>query len=65
LELVWEDVEVIYGPHKSRIGDFHHALLWIDVEKGDAEDRFDALGLGRHRHTDDWAEAARAEASPE
>jgi hypothetical protein len=59
--MVWENGEVVSGPSKSRIGAIHHALLWIDVEKGDADDRFDALGLGLHRHTSDWAEAAREE----
>lgn len=57
--MVWKNGEVISEPRKSRLGAIHHALQWLDVEKGTAEDRFDALGLGRHRHTVDWAEAAR------
>jgi hypothetical protein len=56
--MAWEDGEVLSAPHKARIGAIHGALMWLDVEKGDADDRFDALGLGRHRHTDDWAEQA-------
>ena len=62
--MVWEDGEVLSPPYKARIGAIHSALMWLDVEKGEADDRFDALGLGRHRHTDDWAEAALAEDSP-
>lgn len=62
--MVWEDGEVISGPYRSRTGTIHGALLWIGVEQGDAEDRFGALGLGRHRHTDGWADTALAEAPP-
>jgi len=61
--MVWEDGEVLSGPSKTRMGAINHALLHLGVEKGGADDRFDALGLGRHRHTDDWAEAALAENS--
>lgn len=59
--MVWENGEVISGPTKSRIGAINSALLRLGVEQGAADDRFDALGLDRHRHTDDWAEAAREE----
>jgi hypothetical protein len=61
--MVWEDGEVLSEPRKTRLGAINDALLRLGVEKGDADDRFDALGLGRHRHTDDWAAAALAEDS--
>lgn len=61
--MVWEDGEVLSEPSKTRMGAIDHALLHLGVEKGGADDRFDALGLGRHRHTDDWAEQAMAESS--
>lgn len=59
--MVWQNGEVIFGPSKSRIGAIHSALLRLGVEQGADDDCFDALGLNRHRHTDDWAEAAREE----
>lgn len=59
--MVWENGKVIFGPSKSRIGAIHSALLRLGVAQGADDDRFDALGLDRHRHTDDWAEAARGE----
>lgn len=31
------------------------ALRRVGVELGDALDEFEVLGLGRHRHTGDWA----------
>jgi hypothetical protein len=40
------------------MGAIDGALLHLSVEKGAAADRFDTLGFGRHRHTDDWADAA-------
>jgi hypothetical protein len=62
--MAWEEGEVVSEPSKRRMGAINHALLHLGVEKGAADDRFDALGLGRHRHTDDWVEAALAENSP-
>jgi len=61
--MVWENGEVLSEPSKTRMGAINHALLHLGVEKGGADDRFDALGLGRHRHSDDWAEQALAENS--
>ena len=58
--MAWEDGEVLSAPSRTRMGAINSALLRLDVETGDADDRFDALGLVRHRHTDDWAEAALA-----
>lgn len=32
------------------------ALRYLGVQKGDATDEFDVVGLGQHRATDDWLE---------
>lgn len=56
--IVWRDGEVWSGPEKSRIGSINSALRRLGAEKGDAYDEFDAVGLGRHRHNEDWIEAA-------
>jgi len=61
--MAWENGEVLSEPWKTRMGAIDDALLRLGVERAGADDRFDALGLGRHRHTDDWAEAALAEDS--
>ena len=34
------------------------ALQFLGVRKGDHHDEFDAMGLGRHRSTEDWEDAA-------
>ena len=39
-------------------GPISRALAGLGVEKGDQYDEFDALGLGRHRHTEDWKQEA-------
>jgi hypothetical protein len=33
---------------------FNRALRELGVERGDAFDEFDAVNLGKHRHTEDW-----------
>ena len=32
----------------------NHALRWLGVQRDHERDEFDAAGLGRHRHTEDW-----------
>lgn len=61
--IVWRDGKVWSGPEKARIGPVSDALRRLGVEKGDAHDEFDAAGLARHRHNDDWVDEAR-EAAP-
>lgn len=41
---------------------FNAALRCLGVETGAADDMFDAVDLGRHRHTDEWA--AEADSDP-
>lgn len=37
------------------------ALAWLGVQPRDAKDLFDAVGLGKHRETDEWIEACPVE----
>ncbi len=41
-------------PSSSPQWPFDQALRELGVDRGDAFDEFDALGLGRWRHTEDW-----------
>jgi hypothetical protein len=41
-------------PSSSRQWPFNQALRELGVDRGGAFDEFDALGLGRWRHTEDW-----------
>jgi hypothetical protein len=64
--VLWRDGEVCLGPvtteftatapdpSSSRQWPFNQALCELGVDRGDAFDEFDALGLGRWRHTEDW-----------
>jgi hypothetical protein len=59
---VWDVGKVALGPlHKGEQEKFaaggspiSQALRRLGVTKGDHVDEFDAVGLGRHRRTDDW-----------
>lgn len=54
----WRDGTLIWGPRvdERAISD---ALAAIGVVRGLSSDEFDALGLGRHRFTDDWLALAQ------
>ncbi len=60
---VWQGGEVVFGPLHQDEDDpapeagspISQALRQLGVVKGDHDfDEFDAVGLGRHRETDDW-----------
>jgi hypothetical protein len=59
---VWDSGKVVLGPlslaEKAPIPaadtPISQALRRLGVTKGDYHDEFDAVGLGRHRDTDDW-----------
>ncbi|RSN33590.1 hypothetical protein DL990_16690 [Amycolatopsis sp. WAC 01416] len=56
---VWDSGETVFGPQHQAEGEsggspISQALRWLGVVKGDHFDEFDAVGLGRHRDTDDW-----------
>lgn len=67
--VLWRGGEVCLGPvateftatapdpSSSRQWPFNQALRELGVDRGDAFDEFDALGLGRWRHTEDWLPA--------
>ena len=64
--VLWRNGEVCLGPvsgeftataphpSSSRQWPFNQALRELGVDRGDAFDEFDAVGLGRWRHTEDW-----------
>ena len=64
--VVWLNGEVWLGPATTQFGwpppdrassprwAFNQALRRIGVTRGAAFDEFEAAGLGRHRHTEDW-----------
>ena len=64
--VVWLNGEVWLGPATTQFGwpppdratsphwAFNQALRQLGVTRGAAFDEFDAVGLGRHRHTGDW-----------
>jgi hypothetical protein len=67
--LLWRCAEVCLGPvtaeftatapdpSSNQQWPFNQALRELGVDRGDAFDEFDALGLGRWRHTEDWLTA--------
>ena len=61
--MLWRDGEVWVGPATTQATAarqsaedwaVNRALRHLGVERLGAVDEFDALGLGRHRHTEDW-----------
>jgi hypothetical protein len=64
--VLWRNGEVCLGPvcgeftataphpSSSQQWPFNQALRELGVDRGDAFDEFDAVGLGRWRHTEDW-----------
>jgi hypothetical protein len=54
---VWRDGEVVLGPlTSSAAGPINEALRYLGVPLDPTRnDEFDALGLGQHRRTDQWA----------
>jgi hypothetical protein len=61
--VVWSGGRVTLGPvdtdESGRLADgaFNVTLRHLGVARGAAIDEFSALGLGRYRETDDWADA--------
>jgi hypothetical protein len=60
--VVWHTGDVVQGPARSRDA-IEDVLFWVDVERGDHYDAFEAAGLDRHRSNNGWVRQARAEAS--
>ncbi|MGW4527450.1 hypothetical protein [Amycolatopsis sp. NPDC004378] len=63
---VWEGGQVVLGPVHSTETEptpdggspISQALRRLGAVKGEYFDEFDAVGLGRHRETDDWLPSA-------
>jgi hypothetical protein len=58
--MVWRAGEVVMPAAKGKRGPVSAALRLLGAKAGRSNDEFDAVGLGRHRHTDDWLDAAPA-----
>ena len=60
--IVWLAGELAFGPVGDEVGrpsgpsPISRALARLGVARAAALDEFDAVGLGRHRTTEDWAE---------
>ena len=57
--ILWEAGEVIGPPYQARIGAINQVLARMGVDKGDATDRFEALGLDRFRSNAEWIESVQ------
>jgi hypothetical protein len=56
--IVWEGGAVLEEPAESAHA-INDALRSLGVEPAEGADRFDTLGLGRHRSVEDWLEGDR------
>jgi hypothetical protein len=61
--LVWDSESMVLGPFEGEDGSLpggspiSQALRRLGAVRGDHFDEFEAVGLGRHRDTDDWIPA--------
>lgn len=65
--VVWDGGRLVLGPLSARLGPgrprprrawpINRALRTLGVRAGAHVDEFEAADLGRHRETEDWAEA--------
>ncbi|MGO8763673.1 MAG: hypothetical protein ACLQSR_00890 [Limisphaerales bacterium] len=51
--VVWSNASRVLGPIDSKHA-INEALRFLGVQIGRAHDEFDAVGLGKHRNTNDW-----------
>jgi len=74
--VVWANGQIIFGPAVTGDEDdfqmddlpdraINIALRKLGVLKGDGHDEFDAIGLGKHRDNEGWAEELTASAQNE
>jgi hypothetical protein len=53
--LVFQNGELIYGPQWAEVGPINQGLKLLGVSiEPPAQDEFEIVGLGRHRHTEGW-----------
>jgi len=50
----WEEGRLVFGPVSAEDA-INQALRFLGVDKKECHDEFDAIGLGRHRDTEEWA----------
>lgn len=56
---VFEDGRLVFGPASADFGPINAALALMGVQVvAPAHDQFESVGLHRHRHTEDWLDAA-------
>ena len=51
--IVWSGGEIVLGPQRAPDA-INQALRLLGVKVIEDRDEFDSVGLGRHRHTDQW-----------
>jgi hypothetical protein len=66
--MAWWDDRVLVGPVSFELGGpdqvelarspFNQVLRRLGVQRGEAIDEFEAVGLNRHRSTEDWVKIA-------
>jgi hypothetical protein len=61
--MVWEDGAPRGAPDEGSYA-INTALASLGVEPAEGADRFDTLGLGRHRSAEEWAESVRTPVVP-
>ena len=54
--IVWDKAEVKLGPISGEIGPINQALRLLGAKVLSARDEFEAVGLNRKRHMEDWIE---------
>ena len=52
--VVWDGDALRWGPDAVDYA-INQALWLLGVAAADGKDEFDMIGLGQHRHTDQWA----------
>lgn len=55
---VYSNGALVFGPKSAEEGPINEALRVLGVSAGSKRDEFEAVGLDRHRHTEDWLESA-------
>ena len=54
--VVFQGGQVAFGPKRGEIGPINEALQFLGIKGFAQPDEFQAVGLWRHRFTDDWLE---------
>ena len=57
--IVWDKAEIKLGPVSAEIGPINQALKFLGATVQSAHDEFEAVGLNRKRHMEDWIEISQ------